>query len=247
MQVGGEYRQLNVNQLQIENEYYSPVRPKRVAFSGERPTAALRRGGIEYVEIRSLDLNVFDPVGINQNAMRFTEAFLIYCLLAESPPFDEDMWNEAATNHNRTATDGRDPNFNLLRDGREQPLKKWAREIIVDVAEIAALIDQGDGGNDYAAAVQAQAQLIDEPDATPSARVLNELRQSQSGFFQFAMDSARGHKEYFSSLAALDDERQGIYTKEAQESIERQRQIEAADDISFEQYLENYYSQDGCP
>ena len=85
-----------MNQLQIENEYYSPIRPKRVAFSGERPTAALRRGGIEYVEIRSLDINVFDPVGINQNVMRFMEAFLIYCLLEESAPFSKGDYEEVA-------------------------------------------------------------------------------------------------------------------------------------------------------
>jgi len=59
VKVDGEYRQLNTNLLQIENEYYSSVRPKRVALSGERPTAALERGGIEYVEIRSLDINLF--------------------------------------------------------------------------------------------------------------------------------------------------------------------------------------------
>ncbi len=76
--VDGAYRQLNANLLQIENEYYSPIRPKRVARSGERPTAALQRGGIEYVEIRSLDLSVDDPAGINQNTMRFMEAFLLY-------------------------------------------------------------------------------------------------------------------------------------------------------------------------
>ncbi|MEQ9562345.1 MAG: glutamate--cysteine ligase, partial [Woeseiaceae bacterium] len=91
--VDGEYRQLSVNQLQIENEYYSPVRPKRVARSGERPTAALKRGGVEYVEIRSLDINPFDPVGINQNAMRFVEAFAVYCLLQDSPPMDDQGWD----------------------------------------------------------------------------------------------------------------------------------------------------------
>ncbi len=247
VKVAGEYRQLNVNQLQIENEYYSPVRPKRVANSGERPTAALRRGGIEYVEIRSLDLNVFDPVGINQNAMRFTEAFLIYCLLAESPPFDNRLGQEASSNHSGTATEGRDPNFKLLRNGREQPLRDWAREILEDVAEIAALIDIGAGGDDYTQSVKAQAQLVDEPEATPSARVLEELRQSQSGFFQFAMDSARGHKEYFASLVGLDEERREIYEKEARQSIDRQREIESSDEISFEEYLANYYSQEGCP
>ena len=85
----GKYQQLSLNKLQIENEYYSTVRPKRVAHSGERPTSALKRGGIEYIEIRSLDVNVYDPIGINQDTMRFIESFMIFCLLEESPLIDE--------------------------------------------------------------------------------------------------------------------------------------------------------------
>ena len=69
--VNGEWRQLNANILQIENEYYSFIRPKRVARSGERPTKALRRAGVEYVEVRALDVSAFDPVGVNQNKLRF--------------------------------------------------------------------------------------------------------------------------------------------------------------------------------
>jgi glutamate--cysteine ligase len=247
LRVDGQYRQLNANQLQIENEYYSPVRPKRVANSGERPTAALRRGGIEYVEIRSLDLNVFDPVGINQHAMRFTEAFLIYCLLADSPLFDERMSHESSSNHSKTATHGRDPQLALLRNGSEQPLREWAREIMQDVAAVATLIDKSEGGDSYTQSVNSQSNLIDDAEATPSARVLEELRQSQAGFFQFAMNSARGHKEYFSSLASLESERLEIYENEASQSIERQSEIEAGDEVDFEEYLANYYSQDGCP
>lgn len=247
VKVDGEYRQLNANKLQIENEFYSPIRPKRVARSGERPTVALRRGGIEYVEIRSLDLNVFDPVGINQNAMRFIETFVIYCLLSESPDFDEAQWSEATDNHSRTATTGRDPAFKLARNGKDVALREWAKEILEDVAAIAELVDAGEGGNDYAQAVEAQARLIDAPEETPSARVLNELRESDCGFYQFAMESARGHKDYFASIVGLDKERMAIYEQEAIRSLERQRKIESSDDISFETYLENYYSQDGCP
>ena len=84
--MNGEYRQLNANILQIENEYYSFIRPKRVARSGERPTKALRRAGVEYVEVRALDVSAFDPVGVNQNKLRFLEAFLALCLLKDSPP-----------------------------------------------------------------------------------------------------------------------------------------------------------------
>jgi glutamate--cysteine ligase len=246
VKVGDEYRQLNANQLQIENEYYSPVRPKRVARSGERPTAALRRGGIEYVEIRSMDLNVFDPVGVNQNAMRFTEAFLIYCLLHDSPPFDEQSLSDSSRNHSMTAKSGRDPDFRLRRDGKEVALGDWAREIVEDVRSIAEIIDRGEGGSAYVEAVESQAKLIEDADATPSARILEELRQDGTGFFHFAMKCALGHKEYFADLAALTDDQLHLYEDEASESIRRQQEIEASDEVSFDEYLLQYFSEQGC-
>lgn len=246
IKVDGERRQLNVNQLQIENEYYSPIRPKRVAMSGERPTVALRRGGVEYVEVRSLDLNVFDPAGINQNEMRFMEAFLIYCLLQESPEFDDALWQENARNQSVTATRGRDPDLRLFDGGTERPLPEWATEIMRDVGAIAEIIDRGDGSNDYAQAAQAQSELVANPEATPSARILEELRQSKMAFYHFAMAAAQGHKEYFSEIEPLDNGRLEVYEQEARQSIERQQDIENSDEIGFEEYLANYYSQDGC-
>ena len=246
VEVDGERRQLNANLLQIENEYYSPIRPKRVAMSGERPTAALRRGGIEYVEVRSLDLNVFDPVGINQNAMRFMEAFLVYCALAESPEFDDKRWQENAANHAGTARRGRDPEFRLLDDGKERKLGEWGSEIVRDVRTIAELIDAGDGRDDYVQAVDAQAEMIADPEATPSARVLQELREQNLAFYHFAMQSALGHKEYFMELQQLDAERLELYEDEARASLKRQEEVERSDSVSFEEYLDNYYAQDAC-
>lgn len=245
--VDGELQQLNVNQLQIENEYYSPIRPKRVAMSGERPTVALRRGGIEYVEVRSMDLNVFDPVGISQNAMRFIESFLIYCMLQESPKFDDELVRESARNHSATATQGRDPMFRLFDRGRERPMAEWADEIVRDVRAIAEIIDRGEGGSDYVQAVDANSALIANPDATPSARILDELRRTSTAFYHFAMASAQGHKEYFAEIEPLAGERLTVYEDEAADSIRRQQDIEQSDIISFEEYLANYYSQDGCP
>jgi len=246
VKVDGAYRQLSANQLQIENEYYSAVRPKRVARSGERPTAALRRGGVEYVEIRSLDINPFDPVGINQNAMRFVEAFLIYCLLHDSPSLDEKAAMEASRNHSLTAKHGRDPELHLHRDGKKVGFTDWAREIVSDVRSIAELIDAGEGGDSYTEAVNTQAQLIEDPDATPSARVLEELRETGAGFYHFAMERALGHKDYFLDLEPLSGDRLAIYADEAKSSIARQQSIEAADEISFDEYLEQYFSEDGC-
>lgn len=241
-----ERRQLNVNKLQIENEFYSSIRPKRVALSGERPTVALRRGGIEYVEVRSLDLSVFDPVGVSQNTMRFIEAFLIYCLLEDSPKFDDVMSQESSWNQSATATQGRDPALRLRDRGNERPVAEWAGEILAGVRAVAEIIDQGEGGGDYVQAVNASAELVATPDATPSARILAELQRSGTTFYHFAIASAHGHKEYFSEIEPLDGERLAIYEDEASESVRRQSEIEKADKFSFEQYLANYYSQDGC-
>ncbi len=244
VKVNGEYRQLNANQLQIENEYYSPIRPKRVANSGERPTAALRRGGIEYVEVRSLDLNVFDPVGINQNVMRFTEAFLIYCLLEDSPLLDDEGWDEFAANQTATAKRGRDPELRLRRNGKDIALADWANEILPKVQEVAALLDQCGNSDDYSQAVAAQQALVDDPERTPSARLLYELTSSGSSFFEFAMAAAKGHRDYFAALAPLAADREKLFATEAAESLERQREIEASSTESLDDYLAAYFAPD---
>jgi glutamate--cysteine ligase len=242
VKVGGEYRQLSANRLQIENEYYSPIRPKRTAFSGERPTAALLRGGIEYVEIRSLDINVCDPVGINQNVMRFMEAFLIYCLMEESAPMDDAEWDEIALNHSRTARNGRDPSVKLLRSGKEVSLRSWGQEIADGVRAVAELIDGAGSATDYVQAVDAQRVKLTDAAATPSARLLADLEASRRGFFEFVMEAARGHREYFRSLAPMNADRQVELEEEARNSAKRQREIESRDHMSFDRYLESYFA-----
>lgn len=239
--VDGEYQQLSLNKLQIENEYYSSIRPKRVARSGERPTSALRRGGIEYVEVRSLDLGLFDPVGINQNTMRFMEAFLLYCLFLDSPPVEDADWDEINANHSEVAKYGRDPKIKLRRDGSEVALGDWAGEIIRGVQRVADVIDKGGERQDYRDAVDAQTLLVGDPDTTPSAKILQELRDEKVGFFRFALECAKQHKEYFTALAPLGNDRLAMFEREAEESLVRQRQIEASDEISFAEYLANYY------
>ena len=242
VKVDGIYRQLNANQLQIENEYYSPVRPKRVARSGERPTAALHRGGVEYVEIRSLDINVFDPCGINQNTMRFVEAFLIYCLIEDSALFDDAALDEAKSNQLETARRGRDPQLKLRRNGVETSLVDWANHILDGVAMVAEMIDKSEGSDSYVGAVDASRALVADPESTPSARVLEELRTANCSFFELTLAASRGHRDYFASIAALSGARSEELAKEARDSLLRQRDIEASDDIGLDEYLAHYFA-----
>lgn len=242
VKVDGEYRQLNANLLQIENEFYSPVRPKRVARSGEQPTAALRREGIEYIEIRSLDINPFDPCGISQNTMRFVEAFLVYCLLEDSPRIDEKGLDEIRHNHAGTSKHGRAPDFRLSRDGRLVTLQSWASEILSDVLAVAQAIDRHENNESYADAVRLMRTLVNDPGETPSARVLADLQETQSSFFEYALSLAQHHDDYFASIAPLEEARRVAFEEEVVESLRRQQQIEATDDISLDEYLERYFS-----
>ncbi|HEX5650867.1 MAG TPA: glutamate--cysteine ligase, partial [Steroidobacteraceae bacterium] len=130
VKVDGEYRQLNANMLQIENEYYSFIRPKRVTQTGERPTRALQRGGVQYVEMRSLDCSAFDPVGVNQNKLRFLEAFAAFCVLRESRSIETSEQADLDGNHAIVAREGRKPGLMLRREGRAVALRDWAAEIV---------------------------------------------------------------------------------------------------------------------
>jgi len=242
VKVDGEYRQLNANILQIENEYYSSIRPKRVANSGEQPTAALRRSGVEYVEVRSLDINIDDPAGINQNTMRIVEAFIIYCLLEASPLLQDESLQEIRHNQAETARNGRDPAFRLQRNGKLVPLQIWANEILSKVGAVAELIDSESGGNSYAVAVDMAKKLVADADATPSARILRTLREEKCSFFELTMKIARQHRDYFAALTPLTRERQAMFREEAEDSIVRQRQIESSDTLSFDEYLQNYFN-----
>lgn len=242
VKVDGRYKQLNANLLQIENEFYSPVRPKRVSRSGEQPTAALRREGIEYVEIRSLDINPFDPAGINQNAMRFVEAFLIYCLLENSPKLDDAGLDEISRNHAGMAKRGRAPDFRLLRDGGAVTLQAWAGEILSNVLAVAELIDRREDNQSYVDAVRLMQELVDNPHETPSARVLTDLEDTQSSFFEYALELSKSHRQYFESITPLEETRYVTFEREAADSLRRQLEIEAADDISLDEYLQRYFS-----
>ena len=240
VKVGEHYRQLNSNILQIENEYYSFIRPKRVARSGERPTKALRRAGVEYVEVRALDVSAFDPVGVNQNKLRFLEVFLALCLMKDSPPIDESEQEVLDGNHVTVARRGREPGLTLQRDGRAVSMHAWARELLDSMQGIAEVLDRGDPARPHSAALAVQAAKVDNVALTPSARLLAELESTGDSFFDLGLKMSRQHKEYFLALYPPNRDRQTEFQAEAEESLRAQASVEAADRMSFEEYLAEY-------
>jgi glutamate--cysteine ligase len=240
VKVDGEYRQLNANILQIENEYYSFIRPKRIASSGERPTKALRRAGVEYVEVRALDVSAFDPVGVNQNKLRFLEAFLALCVLSDAQPIGLGEQEALDANHLRVARRGREPGLSLNREGREVPMIEWARELIDAMQGICELLDHGEPARPYRTALDQQRAKIDDVERTPSARLLTEMRQTGESFFHLAQRMSKMHKDYFLDLYPPNERRLAEFAAQAEESHQEQARIEAADKSDFDTYLAHY-------
>jgi glutamate--cysteine ligase len=239
--VDGVYRQLNTHQLQIENEYYSTIRPKRSALSGERPTAALRRGGVEYVELRALDLDPFSPTGINETELRFAETFLLYVLLLDGPPITPDERVDIDFNHGAVARRGREEGLVLRRRGREVPMRDWAAEILREMRGVAELLDAGRGGTCAAALADCSARLED-PSRTPSARVLAAMRETGQTLGELGLSVSRRYRDHFLGLPPEANSHYPLLEVEAQASLDRQCWIEEHDTVGFDDYLAAYYS-----
>jgi glutamate--cysteine ligase len=235
--VDGEYRQLNANILQIENEYYSSIRPKPSKESHIRPLVALRSDGVEYVEIRTLDLSPTDPVGINQAELRFLEALLVVCLLTDSPPIDAAEQAEIDRRDLVVAREGRRPNLALVRNGRNVGLRDWGLEIAERVGAIAELLESD--GEGYVAAVELARRALEDPDATPSAKLLAELRRERTSFFDYVLGLARRHREYFLGLD-LDPDRERWLAAVAERSRAEAAALERTRSQPFAEYLKEY-------
>jgi glutamate--cysteine ligase len=239
---GGEYNQLATSLLQIENEFYGTIRPKRVIRPGERPLHALRERGVEYVEVRLMDLDPFVPVGIKAQTIRFLDVFLLHCLLADSPPDTPQEIAALGRNQHKTAAFGREPGLTLERDGREIPLAQWGGEIIEACAPVAAALDAAHATTDYSDALRAAGALLGEPDMLPSARVLSAMaRDHGNSFIAFTRALSEQTKAKLLKLPYAG----GLHARmeaTARQSVADQAAVEAADTLPFELFRQQYIS-----
>ncbi|MGZ8180601.1 MAG: glutamate--cysteine ligase [Methylobacter sp.] len=240
--VDGEYRQLNTNILQIENEFYSTMRPKQIALSGEKPTMALKRCGVRYVEMRSLDLDLFNPIGIDEDKARFIEALLLTCLLQDSPKTSDQEHLVNNANQLAVANFGRKPGLELERDQQKIPLRDWAGEIFEAMQPVCAILDQHDAEKSYSSALARQRHLVENPDLTASARMLEQMTQLRQPFARFALNASAEHEQYF-KRNKLDKSHAQRFNEMAAESLAKQQEIESKDQISFDDFLKRYFSQ----
>lgn len=233
----GSPAQLNTSILQIENEFYSTIRPKRVSHNGVRPVRLLREEGVEYIEVRLLDLNPFLPVGIDEEEIHFLNGFLLFCLLRDSPLSDQAEYREIDANLQAVVRRGRDPVLQLQQQGKPRALREWAQEILGEVDLMAALLDTVTESGVHHKATQAQLAKVLDPELTPSAKVLRRMREMKTSYFRFAMNQSLANSDYFRARK-LNPAAAEAFAKMTSESLAAQQQIEASDAVDFDTYLE---------
>lgn len=238
----GDYQQLNANVLQIENEYYSTIRPKRTTFANERPALALKRRGVEYVELRSLDVNAFEPIGIDHTQLYFLETFLLFCLLHNSPPINAVERREIDDNEMCVAHAGREPGLRLHCQDQAIQLKDWGLELCEQMLAVARFLDQCQQRqhHPYQQSVQKQMEKFIDPDKTPSAIMLEVMRENRESFHQFAARKSRLHQHTFLQQS-LSQDRYEFFAQSVVQSIAKKQQIEDNDVQSFNEYLRQYF------
>jgi len=237
---GDSYRQLSTSLLQIENEFYSPIRPKRRIKPGERPLHALRERGVEYVEVRLMDLDPFNPVGIDARTMRFLDILLLHCLLEDSPPDNAQELRAIARNKLLGAQEGRKPGLKLERRGEQVPLIDWGKEVVAACAPIAEAVDAVRGGTSYRDALDAAVAVLRDPDSAPSARVLHAMaRNHGNSHVRFTLAESLSHRGTLLGIPLKPDVEER-FARLAQESLEKQKKIEASDRVDFETYRQRY-------
>ena len=220
----------------FENEFYSTIRPKRTAELGETPTQALENRGVEYVEIRCIDVNPFLPCGIDENTVHLLDIFLTYCLLSTSPPINDDEKQEIPSNYLKTVYDGRDPSLMLSVSGKDVNLRDLAKTLINDMTPVAECLDIANKNTAYSSALRTCEQRLENDSLLPAAKIISKIRDTGKSFQEITLKSAQDYSEHFAAMP-MDQDLIGHYSNAALESIKKQNTLEQSDTLSFEEFV----------
>lgn len=238
----GQWIQLNTNLLQIENEYYSTIRPKRTTGRGERPITALLERGIQYVEVRCLDIDPFEPTGVSAQTARFVDAFLLFCALQNSPVFGQDGFcHESAANFKTVVNQGRKPGIELWQGGIPVTLSGWAEQLFEGIRACATLLAEQTADPRYLEAVDVQHAKVLDVSLTPSARVLETIKETHSSFHDFALELSQEHTLHFQRAGLTEDERREA-SQLRERSLQEQQSLEEDKSMTFDEYVRQFHS-----
>ncbi|MDH1915790.1 glutamate--cysteine ligase [Acinetobacter junii] len=234
----GEPIQINDHVLQIENEYYSLVRPKQVPQAGETPSQALKNRGVGYVELRAVDVNPYSSIGIDEIAAGFLESLALYCLLSDSPELFADEQEQIDRNQTEVVNRGRAADVKIELGKNTMTFQAWAQQHLANIQQSATLLDQANQTQLYQDAIVVMQQRLADVENTLSAHVIEDTLK-HGGTWSFGSVMAQQHVQYYDQHV-LNQERKQYFDELAQTSLQKQAELEQDNDMSFSQYLAKY-------
>lgn len=243
VQVDDQWRQLNDSILQIENEFYSPIRPKQPIHCGEMPSVALHCRGVEYIELRCIDLNPLLPLNIDIETMAFLDVFLVMCLLTDHQAMPYQECAEMRANFAKVVEKGRDPDLKLFQSNQSYDFLTMAEQTFECLQAVAEWMDECDPDQtDYQQSVARQYAKLSDVSLTPSHQIVEQMRIRNIGYAELILDLAKRHTDQ-SRVQTLPDNIQHEFHLAAQQSRQKKQQMEAEDQLPFDQYLAHYFKQ----
>jgi len=237
----GNFKQLNTNILQMESELYTQIRPKRKINYGETLIESLTNKGIEYVEIRSLDINPFSPIGISKKQILFLDLFLIWCALIDSPQINTIDVYLINKNWKKIIFEGRKPNQKIYLNNKyeKKTLVEISDIIFKDLHQIALILDYNSKNFTYQKICKETKLLFYNPELTYSAKFLKII--IETGIKKAGLYFANKYHRNFTNKNYLNLNK-NILEQEVIRSHEETVEIEKTDMLSFEEYIKQLNS-----
>jgi len=194
--------QLNANILQLENEFYTSIRPKQkqYAHAGQTLISSLACAGVEYVEFRSIDLDPREAAGISEDQLYFLRVFMTYCLLKQSPLFKRGEQKRWERNQSLVAFNGRKPGLRITDASQQRDFTAWSLEVLKGIAGVAREFDEVHGTKNFSRVVGSQKEKVLNPELTPSAQVLRNIKESRMSYAEYGVSLAKKYKPKLLSI-----------------------------------------------
>ena len=229
----GVPQQISTGILQIENELYDTVRPKRSGPSGSRPATLLKNEGIEYLELRGIDINPFIPEGIDENKIKLLDIFIMHSLISESPKVSDEEIEEIRTNQKTMVEDGRSENITLDQNGISTPLKELRKVFHEELTQVAAAMDEYSPGYSHALSAEMSESI------QPSQKIINEMGSQNLSFQEYGLAQSKRIAAKQRSDASNDFSK---FTLNAKKSLRDFKNLNKNTGMDINKYVELYNS-----
>lgn len=234
----GQPIQINDHILQIENEYYSLIRPKQPPQGNETPSQALAARGVAYVELRAVDVNPYSPIGINKDSAAFLEILALYCLMTDSPEISTQEQDLIEQNQENTVNTGRQVDLSIQTLQGKVKLQDWMVQQLDAMQSYAELLDVAQHSTLYRDALAVMQRRCQDVTQTLSAQMLQQTI-ALGGTWNFGAHLAAQYREFYANHP-LRTETQQQLEQIALHSLAQQQQLEAQPQPHFSEYLRPY-------